>query len=73
MEAVFVLLMIGWTYAGMAFDPPSMAAPVLQAESAYAPKCWVWLTSQRCWGWGYKRPDGYWVIDRGSKWYPQIR
>jgi hypothetical protein len=38
------------------------------AKDAGTPKKqWVWLTKQNCWGYGYKRDDGLWVIDPGSK------
>src|SRR5262249_18727816 len=30
-------------------------------------KRWVWLTKQNCWGYGYQRADGLWVIDPGTK------
>lgn len=68
-----VLSVIGWAYAEMIGDPP----PVLRTVGAAAPqppvplveKRWVWLVSQRCWGYGYQRSDGLWVIDPGSKRY----
>jgi uncharacterized protein YkwD len=37
-------------------------------EEAQAPaKQWVWLPKQGCFGFGYKRADGLWVIDPGTK------
>ena len=30
-------------------------------------KEWVWLTKQGVFGYGYRRADGYWVIDAGTK------
>lgn len=50
--------------AATAAPPP----PESPAATAAAPaKQWVWLTSQGVWGYGYRRADGLWVIDPGSK------
>lgn len=46
---------------------PATFAPA--AEPA-ATKQWVWLWRQGCWGFGYRRGDGLWVIDPGSKRLP---
>jgi cysteine-rich secretory family protein len=45
-------------------DSESRAAEFGKSSKA---KQWVWLKSQSCWGYGYQREDGFWVIDPGSK------
>lgn len=42
--------------------------PASRPEATSTPsKQWVWLRQQACWGFGYQRSDGLWVIDPGSK------
>ena len=42
--------------------------PVARSEgTSTLSKQWVWLRKQACWGFGYQRADGLWVIDPGSK------
>jgi hypothetical protein len=56
--------------ATAADNPPEDAAarPAAAGEKPAGPKKqWVWLKSQNCWGYGYQRADGLWVIDPGSK------
>jgi uncharacterized protein YkwD len=54
------------TTAASAAEPPP--TPAATAATATTPaKQWVWLTSQGVWGYGYRRADGLWVIDPGSK------
>jgi cysteine-rich secretory family protein len=45
-------------------DSESRAAEFGKSSKA---KQWVWLKSQSCWGYGYQREDGFWVIDPGTK------
>lgn len=45
-----------------------LAVPRPPPPPAVAPaKEWVWLAKQGLWGYGYRRPDGLWVVDPGSK------
>jgi hypothetical protein len=52
--------------AAAAPAPAAPTAPVAAAAPTPA-KRWVWLAGQNVWGYGYKRADGLWVIDQGSK------
>jgi hypothetical protein len=47
-------------------DAVKPAVPAEKAAEAPA-KQWVWLKSQGCWGYGFQREDGLWVVDAGSK------
>jgi len=40
------------------------AAPTPAPTAGGPPKQWVWLSGQGMWGFGFQRPDGYWVIER---------
>lgn len=51
--------------------PAHVPAPEPVRGASSRPKSWVWLRSQGCYGFGYPRADGLWVIDPGSKVYPR--
>ena len=47
---------------------PARPSATSNSDSATKPaKQWVWLRKQVCWGFGYQRADGLWVIDPGTK------
>jgi hypothetical protein len=48
-------------------DAKPAPAPATEGPAQTPTKQWVWLPKQDCWGYGYKRSDGLWVIDPGSK------
>lgn len=62
------LVLTGWMmWAGMPAARAEETATPNPAKTAAPTKQWVWLKKQNCWGYGYQRSDGYWIIDPGSK------
>src|SRR5690242_15314492 len=48
-------------------DDTAASEPTEESAQTSVKKQWVWLSKQSCWGYGYQREDGLWVIDPGTK------